>query len=44
MLAVVESETNHVASSVLGQIESFGAEKISSFGVQGASGASLVQQ
>ncbi|CAD6265216.1 unnamed protein product [Miscanthus lutarioriparius] len=44
MLAVVESETNHVASSVLGQIESSGAEKISSFGVQGASSASLVQQ
>jgi hypothetical protein len=29
---------------VLGQIESSGHEQISSFGVPGASGASLVQQ
>jgi hypothetical protein len=45
MLAVVESETDlQVASSVLDQIDSSGAEQISSFGVPGASCASLVQQ
>ena len=44
MLAVVESETDLVTSSGLGRIESSRAEHISSFGVQGASGASLVQQ
>ena len=45
MLAVVERETDlQVASSVLGQFGSTGAEQISSFSVQGASGASLVQQ
>jgi hypothetical protein len=44
MLAVIERETDlQVASSVLGQIGSSGAEQISSFGVHGVSGASLVQ-
>jgi len=45
MLTIIKSKTDlQVASSVLGKIESSGAEQISSFGVQGASGASLVQQ
>jgi hypothetical protein len=44
MQAIVESETHlQVGSSVLGQIGSSRAEQISSFGIQGASGASLVQ-
>ena len=45
MLAIIKSKTYlQVASSVLGKIKSSGAEQISSFGVQGASGASLVQR
>jgi len=45
MLAIIKSKTNlQAASSVLGKIKSSGARQISSIGVQGASGASLVQQ
>ena len=45
MLTIIKSKTGlQVASSVLGKIESSGAEQISSFGVQCASCANLVQQ
>jgi hypothetical protein len=45
MLAIIISKTNlQAASSVLGKTESFGAGQFSSFGAQGASGDSLVQQ
>ena len=45
MLDIIKSKTDlQVTSSVLGKIESSGAEQISSFGVQCASCANLVQQ
>jgi len=44
MLDIIKSKTDlQVTSSVLGNIESSGAQQISSFGVQGASGANLVR-